>query len=301
MPIFISYSHADSEFVDILAAHLVKPKARVWVDRWELNVGDSLIDRIQNAIQTAAALIVVLSKASVESEWCKKEFSAGLLRELEERRVVVLPALKETCDIPIFLRGKMYADFRSNFDSGLNTILEAVARITSEGLGRLESPEWHTDWAVDWGIREGLFFLRLTMVEQAKDHPYTVLSELEARANEIATARYLNFHEENLGWVERLAIIEMIATSMSEGNHQFVIDDQFPQVRSFSVRDQKLGTAFEIKVTARRLGEDTGKGVFFDYGSQIKQISQRLRETLRGPTTGEWATIQRLRESLNRR
>jgi len=298
MPIFISYSHPDSEFVDILAAHLVKHRARVWVDRWELNVGDSLIDRIQSAIRTASALVVVLSKASVESEWCKKELNAGLVRELEERRVVVLPALKETCDIPIFLREKMYADFRSNFDAGLNTILEAIARVTSEALGRLETPEWHTDWSIDWEIREGLFFLRLTMVEQAKDHPYTVLSELEARANEVATARYLNFQEKNLDWIERLAVIEMIAASMSDGNHQFIIDDQFPQVRSFSIRDQKLGASFGIKVTARRLGEDTGKAVFFDYGEQIKQISKGLRENLREPTTDENMTIDRLRKSL---
>jgi hypothetical protein len=298
MPIFISYSHSDSAFVDTLAGHLVKHKARVWVDRWELNVGDSLIDRIQSALQTASALIVVLSKASVESEWCKKEFSAGLLRELEERRVVVLPALKETCDIPIFLRGKMYADFRSDFDTGLKTILEAVARVTSEALGRLENPEWHTDWSVDWGMREGLFFLRITMVEQAKDQPYTVLSEIEARANEVATARYLTFQEEDLGWIERLAIIGMISTSMNEGNHQFIIDDQFPQVRSGVIRDRKSGAAYEITATARRLGGDTGKAVFFDFGSQVKQISEGLEHTLREPTADEGEKIQRLRKKL---
>src|SRR6266481_551265 len=98
MPIFISYSHRDTEFVDRLSAQLVLHKARVWVDRWELNVGDSLIDRVQSALQTATALVVVLSKGSVESEWCRKEFSAGLLRELEERRVVVLPVLIEDCE-----------------------------------------------------------------------------------------------------------------------------------------------------------------------------------------------------------
>jgi TIR domain len=69
---------------------------------------------------------VVLSKASTESEWCKKELSAGLLRELEERRVVVLPILIEDCEIPIFLRGKLYADFRTNFDAGIGTILEQL-------------------------------------------------------------------------------------------------------------------------------------------------------------------------------
>jgi hypothetical protein len=34
----------------------------------------------------------------------------------------------------------MYADFRTNFDKGLRDTLEAVARVTSEGLGRYEEP-----------------------------------------------------------------------------------------------------------------------------------------------------------------
>jgi hypothetical protein len=107
MPIFISYSHEDKTFVDRLAMQLVAYKAKVWLDKWELHVGDSLIKRIQDAIAGASALLVVLSKASVKSEWCKKELSAGLVRELEEKRVVVLPVLKEDCEVPLFLRDKL--------------------------------------------------------------------------------------------------------------------------------------------------------------------------------------------------
>src|SRR5712691_6770427 len=137
MPVFISYSHQDERFATRLAAQLVKHKARVWIDQWELHVGDSLLERIQAAMQGASALIVILSKAAVDSEWCKKELSSGLLRELEERKVVVLPVLMEDCQIPLFVRGKRYADFRHDFDRGLQDILEAVAAVTSDSLGRV--------------------------------------------------------------------------------------------------------------------------------------------------------------------
>jgi len=76
MTIFISYSHADKLEVDLLAAHMVKRNATVWIDTWELNVGDSIIQRVQDAISESDALLVVLSNASVESEWCKKELRA---------------------------------------------------------------------------------------------------------------------------------------------------------------------------------------------------------------------------------
>lgn len=148
MPIFICHSHQDKEFVDRLAVQLTRQKARVWLDRWELKVGDSIVEKIQSAIKAASALIVVLSKASVASQWCQKELNAGLIRELEERRVVVLPLLLEDCEIPMFLRDKKYADFRSNFDEGLRDTLIAIASVTSDTQGRIERPEFHIDWSI---------------------------------------------------------------------------------------------------------------------------------------------------------
>ena len=53
--------------------------------------------------------------------------------------------------IPLFLRDKLYADFRTNFDAGLRAVLEAIARVTSESQVRVDEPGWHVDWAVDWG------------------------------------------------------------------------------------------------------------------------------------------------------
>jgi hypothetical protein len=63
LPVFISYSHSDRDFAEKLALQLVKERAPVWIDRWELNVGDSLIQRIQDAVAGASALLLVLSKA----------------------------------------------------------------------------------------------------------------------------------------------------------------------------------------------------------------------------------------------
>ena len=150
MPVFICYSHQDKDFVDKLAANLVKHKARVWVDRWELNVGDSIIDKVQHAIQESSAFIIVISNSSMASEWCRKELSSGFLRELEEQRVVVLPLFLEDCEMPIFLRGKMYADFRQDFDEGFKKTLEAIAKVTSDTQGRFDKqPDFHTDWSMD--------------------------------------------------------------------------------------------------------------------------------------------------------
>src|SRR5260221_8510330 len=117
MPVFISYSHTDADFAQRLALQLVKARAQVWIDRWELNVGDSLIRKIEEAVSGASGLAVLLSKASFASEWCRKELTAGLVRELEEEGVGGMPVLIEGWDITLFFLHKKDADFLTNFDA----------------------------------------------------------------------------------------------------------------------------------------------------------------------------------------
>lgn len=284
MAIFISYSHKNKKFVDKLAAHLVKHKARVWIDRWELNVGDSIIDRIQDAIQASDALIVVVSKASMASQWCKKELSSGFLKELEEKRVVVLPVLIEDCDMPVFLRGKMYADFRKDFDEGVSQTLEAVAKVTSDTQGRISAKDFHTDWSMDWGFASnGLFMLRFTFVDHSSQVPYVVLTEIQAVANGIATERYNKHVSDGKEWLGRYPVILMLS-EFAEGNNdlQLIIEDSFPQKAEFTLEDSKLGASYDVFVTSRWLGEDTGKCVTIDFGNHLIMVKEQMKKTVMG-------------------
>lgn len=123
--LFISYSHEDRSFVEQLATDLKTKGLRVWYDQWELKVGNSLIEKISFGIKSQDFLIIVLSKSSVKSEWVRKELNAALIKELQEKRVVILPVVIEDCDIPPLLSDKVYADFRKGYSSGLNKLLDA--------------------------------------------------------------------------------------------------------------------------------------------------------------------------------
>ena len=50
MPVFISYNHADKSVAENLALHLVKAKQSVWIDKWELSAGDSLVSKVEGAL-----------------------------------------------------------------------------------------------------------------------------------------------------------------------------------------------------------------------------------------------------------
>lgn len=282
MPIFFSYSHQDRQFVDKLAHQLVQNNVRVWVDRWELHVGDSLLSKVQGAITGASALLVVLSQASVTSAWCQKEINGGLLRELEERRVIVLPVLVQDCQIPVFLREKIYADFRTDFDAGLQTILEAIARISNAATGRIDESEYYFDWALDWGIAGEHAMFNLTIISQAVDQPYTVLSKVEILANGRATMAYEGMTREDRVVEAQKHIIGLVVHEMNTPEELvFLLEDQFKQGREYRVVDGIC--EYYVRVVAQRLGADTGRDVRVEVGDQFRQLLEQMIDVTAQP------------------
>jgi hypothetical protein len=126
--VFLSHNSKDKAFARKLATRLTESGIEVWIDEAELKVGDSLIQKIGSAIEQADFLAVVLSHNSVNSPWVQKELDLAMQKELAERRVTVLPILKEPCEIPAFLRDKLYADFTDpgSFEMAFARLLHAL-------------------------------------------------------------------------------------------------------------------------------------------------------------------------------
>lgn len=125
--VFLSHSSADKAFVGRLAVDLRAHNVPVWYDQWELKVGDSLHQKISDGIQGSAWLAVALSQNSVRSQWVQQELNAASAIELEKKEVFVLPLIISDCEIPVFLKDKLYADFRIFYRNGLDTLLARVA------------------------------------------------------------------------------------------------------------------------------------------------------------------------------
>jgi hypothetical protein len=124
--VFISYNTDDAPFANALASALRSRDIKTWIDEEEIRVGDSLIGRIGRALHNNDFIVVVLSPSSVRSEWVRLELKEALTREISERRVVVLPVIARTCEIPPFLKDKKYADFTRNSDVALDALVRAI-------------------------------------------------------------------------------------------------------------------------------------------------------------------------------
>jgi hypothetical protein len=294
MPVFISYNHKDREFVTRLAKNLVRNKAHVWLDEWEVAAGESLIENIQAAIQGASALVAVFSKASIASVWCKREVIAAIQKELEERRVVVIPALLEDCDIPLFLRDKKYADFRTDFDVGLQSVLVGIAKVTNASLGRIEADEYYTDWSIDWGYLDGQFLLEFTLLQHSIKWPYTVLSKIIILCSPEATTRYKPYEDAGLSEVGHLVITESVLTVLEGHEFQVLLEDSHRKSKEITIQDPNTGIGYALTLESRRLGEDTGRDILMHGADELRKIRAAVKNVLKPLSEKERLSVQQI-------
>ena len=123
--IFISYTQIDRPFVGRLADDLRRLNLGVWVDFWEIKVGDSLIERIGEGLSQADYVIAVISKSSAASKWVKKELSLALHRSISGGKSQVLPVVVDDSPLPDSLQDLVYADF-SSYETGFEALLARI-------------------------------------------------------------------------------------------------------------------------------------------------------------------------------
>jgi hypothetical protein len=93
--VFISHSSMDHDFVLRLANRLKSDLINVWIDDWELKVGDAIVQKISVGLERCDFLIIVFSENSIKSEWVLRELNSTLMRQLTGREVTILPILLE--------------------------------------------------------------------------------------------------------------------------------------------------------------------------------------------------------------
>jgi uncharacterized protein YjbI with pentapeptide repeats len=88
---FISYSAKDKVFAERLHADLQDKGVRCWFAPHDLSIGAKTWDAIDEAIRLRDKLLVVLSKASLGSDWVEDEVSKAYAEERSRKEVVLFP------------------------------------------------------------------------------------------------------------------------------------------------------------------------------------------------------------------
>lgn len=206
--VFISHSSRDKPFVRRLACALLTEGFPVWLDAWNLDLGDSLLDEIYDGIDTSSLVILVSSERSIVSGWVNKEVNAALAKEEQVGRKFLIPIRLDASAVPLKVADRLYADFSSSFSEPFAAIVRRLEKQKAremdvaperELLGLSFTREVHLDQV---SYRKNLQFIRKRhpdielssdQVVVADDAEYeTLRKRLHARLDNMANDPYFS-------------------------------------------------------------------------------------------------------------
>lgn len=118
MKIFISYSHKDADFVEIVKKELSELDIEVSELKDELNIGDNIAINIDKKIRESDAYIVILSKSYLNSKWSDLELMLIFEQSFQKKaQKKIFPILIEKIPrMPALIRDFAYADLTNKAD-----------------------------------------------------------------------------------------------------------------------------------------------------------------------------------------
>jgi len=116
--IFISHSAKDKNFAGRLANDLHAAGFEVWYDSNDIQVGDTIFEKMAQGAAACDYMVIILSPDSVASWMVKQEIMMFLNEERRRGHSQILPILYKDCPIPPLLEGRHYADFRESYEAG---------------------------------------------------------------------------------------------------------------------------------------------------------------------------------------
>jgi len=133
---FISHASEDKpRFVESFATLLREFGVNAWLDKWEMQPGDNLVDRIfEEGIKSTDAFVIVLSQNSVDKPWVREELNAGVVKHISGQ-CKVIPVVIDECDVPECLKSTLCERITS-----LDDIRSQTQRIANAIHGVTEKP-----------------------------------------------------------------------------------------------------------------------------------------------------------------
>jgi hypothetical protein len=125
--VFLSYAREDQAIATVLRNRLDRHGLVVWSDH-SLRPGIDWVDTISQALDQAAAVVVVVTPNSVNSEWVTREWSAAL--RSSKRVIPVLASGAGYEDLPRELGRVQAVDLGADLEGGVEQIVAAVSQLT---------------------------------------------------------------------------------------------------------------------------------------------------------------------------
>lgn len=145
--VFVSHASEDkTRFVEQFALRLRERGIDAWYDKWEMQPGDSLVDRIfEEGLKNATVVVCIISKVSVTKPWVREEINTSFVQKIG-KLVRILPVVIDECDVPMALRSILYERIKdtSSYDKEFDRIVSSILGLDQRPpLGPLPAHSFH--------------------------------------------------------------------------------------------------------------------------------------------------------------
>jgi hypothetical protein len=124
--VFISHRGADTSDAQKLGDAIRAAGHTVWLDVWEIGIGDSVVKQINEGLEGATYVVVCYSSSGVEAPWMGREWMSALAGQLNGKGIKLLPVRLRGGGAPAILEDIKYADLVKDWDGGVLELLRAI-------------------------------------------------------------------------------------------------------------------------------------------------------------------------------
>lgn len=126
--VFISHASQDLEFARCFATDLRENGYEAFLDDWSIELGESIPEKISDALEGAHVIIPIISKSFLASSICLDELNSYYLKFRKMKRDAIIPLIIDDSEMPAIyasikyyrsLNGSDYSDFMSKLMKAL--------------------------------------------------------------------------------------------------------------------------------------------------------------------------------------
>lgn len=125
--VFLCHNSEDKSAVVEIARQLQAQNIKPWLDIWELRPGFEWIDILEQQIEQIKAAAIFIGDSGI-GPWHNKELKAFLVEFQQDYPIipVLLKSAPKEPDLPLFIRGKTWVDFRLEDPDPLGQLIWGV-------------------------------------------------------------------------------------------------------------------------------------------------------------------------------
>ena len=253
---FFSYSRHDTEFVKQLANDLKKREMNVWLDQLDIPVGAKWDTCIEQALNEAIGIILVLSNSSVQSDNVMDEVNYAITKGK-----YIIPIKLDDCEVPFRLARIQQINFQGDYEKSVETV---VANIHLHINARQPNAEPNIVAATD--VKTIADPPPIAISEDTSDTKTAQINADPLRitwkddANEIKTAK-INSDTPRLSWKDDTNEAETIKTK--PGTHHATKVDDTPATKTINAKFDAPGAIKQNKKIIYALCIATGVLLLF--------------------------------------